>query len=263
MKAAAIIQARIESTRMPGKILLPLAGEMALIRVIERVALAERIDEIIVACPDTPPNQVIQTIQMRYVSPSLLATNFKIYAGPMHDVIQRVVEAAIAYQVDVIVDVTCDCPLVDPRHIDMLVQSVTEGGADYASNVYPRSWPDGFDVQVYPKKMLEYAHQAVTKLMTSKRVYHTGWNITHHRDYIEKRLGRRLVIHNYNAPQQYNLPFWGLTLDAAEDFETLCHVYDHFYKHLDFSAKEVIDWLRANPHLITNTNVRRKEPEEG
>uniref|UniRef100_A0A6M3JRN7 Putative cytidylyltransferase n=1 Tax=viral metagenome TaxID=1070528 RepID=A0A6M3JRN7_9ZZZZ len=263
MKTAAIIQARIESTRMPGKILLPLAGEMALVRVIERVAQARGLDEIIVVCPDTAPNGVLRAIQMRYVSDNLLATNFKIYAGPAHNVIKRVLLAANYYKADIIVDVTSDCPLVDPQHIEALLGLMMKNKFDYASNVHPRSWPDGFDVQIYTLEALECAYRAVMSLPASKRVYHSGWNIMHHREDIEKALGRSLSAHNYRAPKECDRPSLGLTLDTAEDFDVLCHVYDHFHRNPRFTAEEVIGWLARNPHLVTNGGVRRKTPEEG
>lgn len=147
MKTAATIQARMNSSRLPGKVLLYLDGKPALKCMIERVRRAEGIDQIIVATPHSTINYLIWDL--------CKDMGVSIFRGSENDVLGRVLDAAHSHDVDIIVDLTADCPIVDHRHITQLIKAVKRGlkpwrrTIDYASNICPRSWPDGFDGLCY------------------------------------------------------------------------------------------------------------------
>jgi spore coat polysaccharide biosynthesis protein SpsF len=247
----AVIQARMESTRFPNKMTSDIAGKQALQRVIERVQLARSIDKIIVATANTKDNKDIAKICKKL--------KIKCFMGNMDDVLQRVIDSVADQPEDsIIVDVTGDCPLVDPDHIDWCIGKVL-GGNDYASNVHPRTWPDGFDVQVYTKTILKYISGFV---VDPKHRSHVGWNIPNY----HKLARYKIKIANLPAPQGYKLPQLGLTLDEEEDRQLISKIYEHFdgKGKGGFTAVNVVDYLFANPELLKiNSKIKRKVPGMG
>ena len=164
-KVVAIIQARMASTRFPGKVMKEIYGKPVLQWMVERVKLAEVVDDIVIATTLNSEEIVLLCIEENYL-------HFVGYVE--EDVLSRVYRTAILYEADIIVDLTGDCPLVDPIHISLLVKEVKDNHYGYASNIRPRSWPDGFDVQVYKRDILEMLHR---NIQDPKDRQHTGWNI--------------------------------------------------------------------------------------
>jgi spore coat polysaccharide biosynthesis protein SpsF len=244
----AIIQARMGSTRLPGKALMDLCGTPVLQNVIERVRLARHVDRIVVA---TTVNswQIVKHCQHNDI-------NF--YAGSEDDVLERVNSAAGSFDADIVVDITGDCPLVDPAHIDRLVTLVDETGFDYVSNIRPRLWPDGFDVQVYPRRILSFLNENVKDPALRT---HTGWNINNP-DLKDK------LIDTYNlSPGQswHCVPAMRLTIDYPEDLQVVSSVVKHFAldeKKRYYSAENIIDYVLAHPQILVNKHCETKEPGE-
>jgi len=203
----------MDSTRFPGKALCPLNGKASFQRVIERIKLSKTVDKIIAAVPNTKENDVLQTVCDKL--------QIACYRGDMDDVLGRVLAAVESKSDDtIIVDITADCPLVDPIHIDWCVNKVRKGN-DYASNVCKRTWPDGFDVQAYKKKTLRY----ITGIVTNpKHRSHVGWNILAYHKYA----AYKMKLANLGAPLGYALPRMGLTLDEEKDKELLSNIFEHF-----------------------------------
>lgn len=248
-KVAAIIQARMGSTRLPGKALMPLNGKPALQQMIERVQRAKGIDEIIVA---TTMNFEDHTILDLCVSMGI-----KYCQGAEHNVLGRVLYAAHANNVDIICDLTGDCPLVDHRHITQLIKIAKRGQklwrqtVDYASNITPRSWPDGFDVQCYPTKALFKVWRYFQPL------HHVGWNIAQHPEAFRIHKGLPAF------PNLYWWPDLRLTLDTKKDYEVLSNIFQYFGDE-DFTAQQAISLMHRRPEWqAINRNVRTKTPEEG
>lgn len=165
MKVAAIITARMGSTRLPGKALLPLAGKPVLWWIAARILHCRYVDDIIIATTNHKANDPIA--DNHYLPFGSRAFQ---YNGEEDDVIGRVLACAKWAKANIIVDITEGCPpLVDPRHIDYLVNKLKKGDYDYISNCSHRTWPDGFDIQVYKTEALE----RVKNKFNPK--YHTGW----------------------------------------------------------------------------------------
>jgi spore coat polysaccharide biosynthesis protein SpsF len=147
MTTIAVIQARASSTRFPGKVLADLNGRPMLAHVVERVRRCRTIDRVVVATSTGPTDDAVAELAQR--------SEASVVRGPLDDVLGRFVMAAREYSASVVVRITADCPLVDPELIDTLVEMLAREGADYASNVDPRTYPDGYDVEVMTRECLE------------------------------------------------------------------------------------------------------------
>ena len=245
-KVIAIIQARMASTRLPGKVLLPLGpkNKPVLWWLFYRIGLAELVDQVVVATTNNPVNQPI----MDFADHNHKGWYVYGYDGEEDDVIGRVISCAKFYDADIVVDITGDCPMVDPRHIDHLVNYLLiTKTSDYVSNdVIHRSWPDGLDVQVY---WLDTLMKCQRRLNPKQ---HCGYNI-----------GSNSLLFNVNrfwAPVKYHWPELGLTLDTSEDYKFLQRIFNYFGDYPGFMVEHVIDFLRENPDWITNKDVKRKDP---
>lgn len=146
MRTVAIIQARMASTRLPGKIMMKFAGKPMLTHVIERVRTIPNVDAICVTIPDnTADYRIYDLCEGCYVS-----------TGPENDLVRRYQIAADLSGADRIVRITSDCPLLDPVVAGQVIELHESSGAPYVSNVWPhRTWPDGLDVEVFSRKALD------------------------------------------------------------------------------------------------------------
>lgn len=144
MRMVAVIQARVGSTRLPGKVLADVCGVPLLWYVIARTRLSDQIDHVVVACPATEADEAIINWCLRH--------DVSVVCGPEHDVLTRYVMAAELTDADLIVRITADCPLIDPWLIDETIHACD--GERWASNVRERTWPDGLDVEVMTRETL-------------------------------------------------------------------------------------------------------------
>ena len=149
MKAMAIIQARMNSTRLPGKVLLTIGDKTVLEYVVERVAQAKTIAKVIVATTEKPEDSVIVNWAKK--------KGIDVYGGSEDDVLDRFYQAARQHNLQHIVRITADCPLIDPDVIDKIVEYYFKTGKDYCANILERSYPDGLDVEVFSFAALERA----------------------------------------------------------------------------------------------------------
>lgn len=159
---AVIIQARMGSSRLPGKVLLDLDGKPMLAKMIDRVRQAKYVDELIVSTPDSPKDRPIidlcRQIQIRTVQ------------GSEKDVLSRYAKTAIEVDHPVIVRLTGDCPMSDPHLIDQAIREYFERGSDYLSNCNQRTYPDGLDVEVFSIKALLEAEYNATEEFSREHV---------------------------------------------------------------------------------------------
>ena len=146
-RIVATIEARMTSTRLPGKVLLKIGGKPALEYMIKRIEQSKLIDEIVVATTTKDSDLPIIDLCAR--------VGCKHFRGSEQDVLLRVLDAAKSVGADIIVELTGDCPFIDPEIIDKLIELYFSRDYDYASNVVERSFPDGFDTQVFSVKSLE------------------------------------------------------------------------------------------------------------
>jgi spore coat polysaccharide biosynthesis protein SpsF len=239
MKVIAIIQARMGSTRLPGKVLMNLAGEPVLVRVIERARRATLLDDVVVATTTQPADDAI--VQL------CAERNYPCFRGSEDDVLDRYYQAARQYEADVVVRITSDCPLIEPQVIDQGLQEFFEHQADYASNgMSTRTFPRGLDVEVMTFAALERAWQEDTN---------PAW-----REHVTPYIYRHPELFRLHAlANPVDLSHMRWTVDTPEDLAFVRHIYDHFGNDA-FSWQDVLALLEQHPEwLEINRHVEQKQ----
>jgi spore coat polysaccharide biosynthesis protein SpsF len=245
MRVIATIEARMAATRLPGKVMFPLAGAPMLQRLVERVRRAKLIDEVVVASTVSAPDEVIADLCGRI--------DCHVYRGPVEDITQRLLHAA--KDADVVVQLTGDCPLIDPEHIDETVRRLTDAQADYASNsLQGCTFPIGFDVRAFTMEALrrsaDLSDDPVDRVHGSYFIY---------------RNSQLFRLIGWTAPADLHWPELRLTVDEPADYELVRRVFEHLYPAKpDFGAAEVVALLRQRPDWVAiNSAVRQKTLAEG
>ena len=245
MKSVAIIQARAGSTRLPGKVLMDLAGKTVLERVVERVSRFTLVDELIVATSNLRADDTIVTECAR-----IGAATFR---GSESDVLDRFVGAADATGADVCVRLTADCPLLDPGVSDSIISVFLEadGAADYASNKIPQSFPRGLDTEVFSRDALGRAAREARE----------SYERTHVTAYMYRHPERFSLI---SVTSDIDRADWRWTVDTAEDLEFVRQIYSRLDGMADFSWHDVVALLEEEPSLKwINAGVKQKEVDQG
>ena len=251
MTTAAIIQCRLGSTRLPNKTILPLGTKTALEYCILRTQQALTVDKVIVS---TPNEQTLSHKPLIDICHKMGVKYFCDYVHEPEDVLSRVISTASFYEIDTIVEITADCPLIDNNIIDEVVAVYKCFAYDYVTNAMFRCYPDGMDVQAYSLKLLKEVAEDVTDL---KHRSHVGWNI--HNSL--KEFTRYDVVSDVDS-------FWPqlrLTLDTEEDYKLIDRILRRF-SYIDYgpTLPQILNYLRENPKLLEiNSNVVGKVAGEG
>jgi len=240
-KIAAIIQARITSTRLPGKVLMDIEGKPMLWHVINRLKLSKKINEIILAIPNTKENDILEKFAKD--------NKVKYFKGSEEDVLSRYYEAAKEFKSDIVVRITSDCPLIDPQVVDLVIEKHLNSGADYTSNVLQRTFPRGLDVEVFNFKVLEKTQKEARK----------NYQREHVTPYICEN-PKIFKLQNIKAKGKLRRPELRLTVDTKEDLKLIREIYRHLYKlRKIFYTEEIIDLFNNHQELIKiNEKVRQK-----
>jgi spore coat polysaccharide biosynthesis protein SpsF len=243
MKVVAIIQARMGSTRLPGKVLRDIAGETMLARVVRRVQLARMPDAVVVATTLAPSDDAIVAECVRLGVPA--------FRGSEQDVLDRYWQATCTHQADVIVRITADCPLIDPRLVDYVVAAFLEGQPDYASNVLERTYPRGLDAEVMTLATLERAWREAEQ--TYQRAHVTP--------YIYQNPDRFRLL-SVRADADYSAYRW--TVDTPEDLAFVQAVYARLRDKPAAPWTVVLTLLTGEPDLAEmNRDIQQKALHEG
>lgn len=243
MKTLIIVQARMTSTRLPGKVLLPLAGEPMLTRLIERLRRVRRVDGIVVATTTNTSDDPIAALCALLGVPC--------HRGSEHDVLSRYADAARLYGADVVVRITSDCPLIDPALIDQTIAAYDEGGSDYVSNMLPPTWPYGMAVEVFSAAALAQAHAEATQ--AAEREHVTPFLYWH---------PERYRLRNVASPVDLSHHRW--TVDTPEDYALVSRLFDHLMPNRpNFTQADVLALLDAHPDWIAiNQHIQQKPATE-
>lgn len=244
MKTVAIIQARMGSTRLPGKVMKKLHGKTILSHVVERVKQSNWIDDIVIATTNKAEDDSIEK--------EAIACGIRIYRGSETNVLERYFYAAKKNNADTIVRITSDCPLIDPSVIDEIISFYQKQSyilLTNAGNESHRSYPRGLDTEVFSFEALQDA-------------------FTHaNREYQQEHVTPYLYENNQNIYYfKNNIDYSGyrLTLDTIEDFKLIEAIYQRLYngKH-DFYLDDIVHLLKQNPELITiNKHIEQKKINE-
>ena len=231
-RVVAIIEARMGSTRLYGKVLRPILGKPMLELLIERLLCARKLDGVIVATTLNENDADVEELARRM--------GIGIYRGSEDDVLDRVLQAAYEAKVDVVVEITGDCPLTDPVQVDRLVDIYLENEYDHVGNVVKRTYPDGFDAQVFSTEVLE---QVASLALDPFFREHVSPYIYQHPD----------IFSLYNVESGLPKKYWDwrLTVDTLEDFELIRTIFEELYPgNPVFGLQDVIDFLDSRPELI-------------
>jgi len=238
LKTVAIIQARMGSTRLPGKVIMDLGGDTVLARVVRRLCRAKFVDEIVIATTSSDADDAIVRECERLGVPW--------FRGSEDDVLDRYYQAAQTYAAGAVVRITSDCPLIDPELVDGTIRVFQEQHCDYASNLFPRTYPRGLDTEVFTVAALErdwrearapYQREHVTPFL-----------------YEHPELFRLVSLRGRIDYSQYR---W--TLDTAEDLQLLRAIYARFSNQDNFGWREAVALMEREPELAElNSRVLQK-----
>jgi spore coat polysaccharide biosynthesis protein SpsF len=242
-RTVAIIQARTGSTRLPGKVLLPLLGEPLLSVVVRRVGRASSVDVVVVATTTLPADDAIVELGTR--------DGWLVERGSEMDLLDRYLGAARAHGADRVVRITSDCPLIDPAVIDEVVGALEGAGADYASNtLVPRTFPRGLDVEVMTMAALEAAGEADTD--PASREHATPYIYRH---------PERFRLSGVRLPVDLSGHRW--TVDTPEDYELVRRIYDALGRD-DIPWRDALAIVESNPGWSDlNRHIEQKTVPHG
>ena len=232
MTTIAILQARMTSTRMAGKVLAPLHGQPMIVRQLERLRRAATLDGIVVATSTDPSDDAL--VEALAKARPLIG-DVPVVRGPLDDVLGRFVLAMQAHPGDAVVRLTADCPLASPEVIDRVVTAFHASGADYVSNTMKATYPDGLDVEVVRASVL--AEVAAEATDPPEREHVTlGVYRRHDRYRIENVAGDR------------DLSDLRWTVDTPEDHAFVADVYEALYpSDPAFDLDDILEWLQQHP----------------
>lgn len=242
MKVTAIIQARTTSTRLPGKVLVDIEGKPMLWHVINRLKSSKKLNDIILAIPDTKENDILEKFAKE--------NKVKYFRGSEEDVLSRYYEAAKKFEVGLVVRITSDCPLIDPRIVDLVIERHLNSKADYTSNTLKITFPRGFDTEVFNFDVLEKTYREAKKRYQREHV--TPYIYEHPETF---------KLQNVEARGKLRHPEFRLTVDRKEDLKLVREIYDYLYIPGNiFYIQEVINLLEKHPELARiNAQVRQKK----
>jgi spore coat polysaccharide biosynthesis protein SpsF len=240
MKTVAIVQARMGSTRLPGKVLKQLEGHSVLAHVLSRLKAVKTIDAIVVATTDAPLDDPIVS-EAEYLG-------VHCFRGSEQDVLSRYYGAAVSVNAEVVVRITSDCPIIDPTVIEEVIRVHQKENVDYCSSVLERSFPRGLDTEVFTFAALVEAHGNALK--PEQREHVTPYL------YQNPQLFKLAGVRNEVDYSKYR---W--TLDTIEDWQLITEIYRHLYAQNSlFSWRVVLDLMNKYPHLADiNAHIEQKK----
>lgn len=242
MKIMAITQARMGSTRLPGKVLKTIAGQTLLSIHIERILKSKRIEELLIATTLDQADDAIEKIAKEHKMPC--------YRGSTNDVLDRFYQAAIKYNPEWIVRITSDCPLIDAVLIDQVIDAALKTDSDYASNVLEPTFPNGTDVEVFKFSALENAWKNAT--LKSDREHVTPYI------YRNSTFKGATLFKSVNFTNPVNYEHVRMTVDEEVDFKVIQIMVEKLGKEKDW--KSYADLYLSDPAIMKiNEGLDRNE----
>lgn len=235
MKITAIVQARMGSSRLPGKVLKKIADRSVIELLLQRLSKSELIDEICVATTKNHEDDVLCT--------EVQKLGFEVYRGSEIDVLERFYHAALHCRSDHVVRITGDCPLIDSEIVDRVIRLFLDKDADYASNTLPPSFADGLDVEIFKMSVLEEAQQLAN----------SSFEREHVTPFLRKNCSLQANLCNSEDHSEIRL-----TLDQREDLILLTDIFEYFSPDIYFSYQDIIELLNKTPDkILINGHIKR------
>ena len=240
-KKVATIEARMTSSRLPGKIMMSLAGRPSLEQIVDRVRRAKHVDQVVIATTTNWQDDAVEKWARAY--------GVSIYRGSEDDVLLRVLEAQRAFKGEIVVELTGDCPFLDPGIIDEVVRFYVEHDYNYVSNSKVRSYPLGFDVKVFSLADLEEVNR-ISQDPADRE--HVSLYLYEHPE--------KFSAHTLMAPPELHRPQMRICVDTPEDFAVAESIYNALYpKKPDFNAHDIVRYLESHPEVLKiNATVQQR-----
>ena len=233
-----ILQARMSSRRLPGKVLMPLNGEPMIYRQIARILEAQEVENLIVATSTDPSDDEL----VEYLISKGVAT----FRGSLDDVFSRFYEIIKNESPEIIVRLTADCPLVMPKILDAMLSQFNLGESEYMSNALHPTYPDGLDIEIFSR---ECFNRLSALSLTPKELEHVTLGINNRNDFFK--------IENYSDVEDNSKLRW--TVDYLEDFEFVKGVYANFQgREKEFTYQEVLNFVGLNPGIESKISWTRR-----
>ncbi len=247
-KVVSIIPSRMTSSRLPGKVLMDLAGRPALQRVIERVRASKLLDDIVIATTENETDQPIIELCEKL--------NCNYFRGSENNVLERILGAAKAFKADVICELTSDCPLIFWGHIDHLIDLHMQNYPyyDMTTNILTRTFPRGFDLRIVNIEALEKSYKEIDNQIDFEHAL--TWI------YLNPKGKQNYTCLNWSAPAGQNRPDIEVTLDTPEDLELLNWIFSYESQgyNMELTCQNVINLLDTYPHMLERVKkIQRKD----
>ncbi|MEI6490944.1 MAG: aminotransferase class III-fold pyridoxal phosphate-dependent enzyme [Verrucomicrobiota bacterium] len=238
MKVVGIVQARMGSTRFPGKVMQPIHGVPMIELLLRRLATSRTLDKILLATSVDPCNKPL--------AEHAHSLGYVCYQGSENDVLDRYYQAAKLSSADVVVRITGDCPLVDPALVDEVVRGFLAAKVDYFSNVAPPTYPDGLDIEVFSFAALERASREASKSLD--------------REHVTPYLREGPSFARSSIQNNEDLSSLRWTVDEPADLEVVARIFAHFSPDIYFAWQSVLNLQKNHPEIFqANRNIARNE----
>ena len=247
MNIGAIVPARMNSSRLPGKHMMKLNGIPSIQRVIERLHSVSLIHYVVIATTINKEDDIIAD----FCSDNKILC----FRGDENDLLDRTIRAAHVNNIDVIVDLTADCPLIDPCIVDDVIELHMSNDYDLTTNILERTFPRGMDVRVVHTKTLE---KVQSEIDNDVDVGHAGYTWM----YLNPNGKKKYTTFNHVATKEQNRPELEFTLDTKEDYDFINWVYEAGKEYtLQLTCEQIISLIDIYPDKYENVknNVRRKD----
>ena len=243
LKGVVFIQARMNSKRLPGKVLFKIYGKTILEHIIERLLQSKKIKDIYILTSKSKNDDPIVNLSIK--------KGFRYFRGSHNDVLSRFYEAAKLLDIDFVIRCNADNPFIDYSILDQMVEEFTIRNYDYLSTILKPTFPSGIHIEIFKKKILNLAHENCKSL---KRREHVTPYIYHN---------KRLNVKNFKNKK--NLSFHRWTMDYKEDYIFIKEIYKHLYKkNRYFNLNDIIYLIEQNPHLTKiNYHIEKKQSFTG
>jgi spore coat polysaccharide biosynthesis protein SpsF len=235
---AVIVQARMGSTRLPGKVLKKILGEPMLWHLVNRVKKSRYVDTLIIAATEDKKDDAIEIFANEY--------HLGIYRGSEKDIVDRYYNAARKYNADIVVRIWGDCPLIDPEIIDKTIEQFLSYKAEYANNSNPPTFPFGMTIEIYSFNTLERIWKETRDPFFREYPFEYI--------YANKESFKTVYVKN-----DVDLSDIHLTVDYIEDFELITKIFEDLYsEHMVFNMKDILELIDKHPGLrVMNKEMKR------
>ena len=238
MKIVAIVQARIGSTRLPGKVLKKIIGKPMIELLLTRLSKSKELDQIVVATSNNYKDNKLYSF--------VKTLGYKCFRGDENDVLKRFYNTSKITNADIIVRITGDCPMIDPEIVDKCIIGFKKSKVDYFSNTFPRTFPDGLDVAVMSFDAIKKAHNEA--------------RFKYDREHVTSYIINSKKFKKSSIQNKRDLSKLRWTVDYKADLNVISKIFKHFAPNINFSWKKILKLQKLKPNLfLDNKKIRNKK----